>query len=100
MRPAHLPGSGQAVGKWLWPPTLTPAFQVCGSNGITYGTECELKKARCELQQELYVTAQGACRGEWARGFCRVCAAAFTSDACMLCGMCTSISALNVQWVP
>uniref|UniRef100_A0A452RTZ0 Agrin n=1 Tax=Ursus americanus TaxID=9643 RepID=A0A452RTZ0_URSAM len=36
---------------------------VCGSDGVTYGTECELKKARCESQRELYVTAQGACRG-------------------------------------
>ncbi|XP_032216637.1 agrin isoform X13 [Mustela erminea] len=36
---------------------------VCGSDGVTYGTECELKKARCEAQQALYVTAQGACRG-------------------------------------
>eukprot|EP00071_Canis_lupus_P005900 XP_005620419.1 agrin isoform X4 [Canis lupus familiaris] len=36
---------------------------VCGSDGLTYGTECELKKARCESRRELYVTAQGACRG-------------------------------------
>uniref|UniRef100_A0A8C3WLB2 Agrin n=1 Tax=Catagonus wagneri TaxID=51154 RepID=A0A8C3WLB2_9CETA len=36
---------------------------VCGSDGVTYGTECELKKARCESRQELYVVAQGACRG-------------------------------------
>uniref|UniRef100_A0A8C7AXL8 Agrin n=1 Tax=Neovison vison TaxID=452646 RepID=A0A8C7AXL8_NEOVI len=36
---------------------------VCGSDGVTYGTECELKKARCLAQRELYVTAQGACRG-------------------------------------
>uniref|UniRef100_A0A8C2YQ89 Agrin n=1 Tax=Chinchilla lanigera TaxID=34839 RepID=A0A8C2YQ89_CHILA len=35
---------------------------VCGSDGVTYGTECDLKKARCESQRELYVAAQGACR--------------------------------------
>uniref|UniRef100_I3LGD9 Agrin n=1 Tax=Sus scrofa TaxID=9823 RepID=I3LGD9_PIG len=35
---------------------------VCGSDGVTYGTECELKKARCDSRQELYVVAQGACR--------------------------------------
>ncbi|XP_042637513.1 agrin [Orycteropus afer afer] len=36
---------------------------VCGSDGVTYGTECELKKAKCESQRELYVAAQGSCRG-------------------------------------
>ncbi|XP_036738492.2 agrin isoform X2 [Manis pentadactyla] len=36
---------------------------VCGSDGVTYGSECELKKARCESQPELYTAAQGACRG-------------------------------------
>ncbi|XP_069893156.1 agrin isoform X3 [Dipodomys merriami] len=35
---------------------------VCGSDGVTYGTECDLKKARCESQRELYVVGQGACR--------------------------------------
>ncbi|XP_063091307.1 agrin isoform X8 [Cavia porcellus] len=34
---------------------------VCGSDGVTYGTECDLKKARCESQRELYVAAQGPC---------------------------------------
>uniref|UniRef100_A0A8C4M9B0 Agrin n=1 Tax=Equus asinus asinus TaxID=83772 RepID=A0A8C4M9B0_EQUAS len=36
---------------------------VCGSDGVTYGSECELKKARCESGRELYVAAQGACQG-------------------------------------
>uniref|UniRef100_A0A287D8F4 Agrin n=1 Tax=Ictidomys tridecemlineatus TaxID=43179 RepID=A0A287D8F4_ICTTR len=40
---------------------------VCGSDGVTYGSECDLKRARCESQGELYVAAQGPCRGEWAR---------------------------------
>lgn len=41
---------------------------MCGSDGVTYGTECELKKARCEARVELYVAAQGACRGKQAQG--------------------------------
>ncbi|XP_011384341.1 agrin isoform X2 [Pteropus vampyrus] len=36
---------------------------VCGSDGVTYGTECELRKARCETQAALYVVAQGTCPG-------------------------------------
>ncbi|XP_046517522.1 agrin isoform X3 [Equus quagga] len=36
---------------------------VCGSDGVSYGSECELKKARCESGRELYVAAQGACQG-------------------------------------
>uniref|UniRef100_A0A2K6T9V0 Agrin n=1 Tax=Saimiri boliviensis boliviensis TaxID=39432 RepID=A0A2K6T9V0_SAIBB len=40
-----------------------PGSPVCGSDGVTYGTECDLKKARCESQRELRVVAQGACQG-------------------------------------
>uniref|UniRef100_UPI0040387BCD agrin-like n=1 Tax=Callospermophilus lateralis TaxID=76772 RepID=UPI0040387BCD len=36
---------------------------VCGSDGVTYGSECDLKRARCESEGELYVAAQGPCRG-------------------------------------
>lgn len=64
------PSSGRAAGKAA--ATLTDtALQVCGSDGVTYGSECELKKARCESQPELYTAAQGACRGEQACGACR-----------------------------
>ena len=69
---------------------VDPTPQVCGSDGVTYSTECHLKKARCEARQELYVAAQGACRGEWhiPRVLCGV-SSVFVPlflCACMFCG--------------
>ncbi|GFU04717.1 hypothetical protein NPIL_519981 [Nephila pilipes] len=44
------------------PPTCEPKMQpVCGSNGRTFDSECELKRQSCLLRQELTVLHEGEC---------------------------------------
>ena len=50
----YLPGGGQMGG------SKSPSFQ-CFSDGKNYLTECQLKTAQCELQQELSKKFSGAC---------------------------------------
>ena len=40
---------------------------VCGSNQVTYGSECLLREASCEQQAPIYVESQGSCEGKTIR---------------------------------
>ncbi|XP_052397370.1 agrin isoform X3 [Carassius gibelio] len=40
---------------------IVPDSLVCGSDGNTYTSECELKRARCENQVDLLLQSQGFC---------------------------------------
>lgn len=37
---------------------------LCGSDGVTYYGECELGKAKCEAQKDVYIVKIGQCEGE------------------------------------
>lgn len=36
---------------------------VCGSDGQTFGSECQLKLYACRYQKDINVQAMGACTG-------------------------------------
>lgn len=38
---------------------------VCGTNGVTYSNECELKLSSCQQQVYLDVAHQGECYGKF-----------------------------------
>ncbi|KAJ8258866.1 hypothetical protein COCON_G00178780 [Conger conger] len=38
-----------------------PGYQVCGSDGQTYSSECELRKTKCEKQAQLEIQSHGEC---------------------------------------
>lgn len=38
--------------------------EVCGSNGITYANECELRMHSCRIQESIIVLSKGPCKSE------------------------------------
>ena len=45
-------------------PANTPAISVCGSDGVTYNSECELRLYACNNQLDVVAQGFGHCRGE------------------------------------
>ena len=44
-------------------PCITRIFKpVCGSNGVTYNTLCDLEKAACKSEEEITMVSEGRCR--------------------------------------
>lgn len=38
---------------------------VCGSDGVTYNSPCDLEKARCELAQDIRQEYEGTCKSTY-----------------------------------
>ena len=37
---------------------------VCGSDGVTYGNSCELRRAACEQEKDIKKVHDGPCKGK------------------------------------
>jgi len=49
------------VGRGL-PPATLPCAQVCGSDGVTYGNECQLRTIACRQGLDISIQSLGPCQ--------------------------------------
>lgn len=57
-------GEAECVCQRTCPRVYSP---LCGSDGVTYGSACELESAACVLGREILVAHRGPC-GQWRAG--------------------------------
>lgn len=48
-------------------PSLVAVEQVCGSDGVTYADQCQLRTIACRQDKDITVQHYGQCTGESAR---------------------------------
>jgi hypothetical protein len=49
---------------FIYSPQIKILQVVCGSDGQTYPSSCELRQVACRLQKDIVVQAFGTCKGK------------------------------------
>ena len=85
-------GSASCVCPSLCPAVVRP---VCGSNGVTYGNLCELKRDSCKKQQFIEVTNEGTCLNSTGNEVSTVAPTTLTPCAVVKCGFFATCEVIN-----